>query len=365
MSNTISGPVIGQHRIATDMAQGNSAANQTGSDAVAGPSQLAGTWQSPEPRALSADSRVPKLVLAAARNGGETLSTFRAATPKADGPYRKEPPPQDPARRAAILSDARLSNFAYTRDTGALPQGWTTGAAHEGLKTVMSNVAANMGLHGPADGDTRAYGADFGTFVDAKSGLTVSVLHNPDANEVVLSFGGTTSGKATGDDLFARSKPGNNFMSTVRQWGANLLAGLGVVPKSYKQAAQFTQGILAMLPQAGLPDGTQVRTIGHSKGGGEAMFAALSQEKPLSCTAFCPSHLQQGLIDRLPADNVARAPELVTSISPYGDPVSALRGTMPFISGLGTGIHFQSPLNGNMLDLHDQFLKHVEAEFAA
>jgi hypothetical protein len=362
MSTTIpSAPMIGQHRIAAETAQG---APRT-AEAPPGPSHLAGTWQSPEPRALPADGRVPRMVLGAARGGADALQALQPATPQAGGPYRKEPPPQDPAARAAILSDARLSNFAYTRDAGALPEGWTTGAAHEGLKTVMSDVAAQMGLHGPAEGDTRAYGAEFGTFVDAKSGLTVSVLHNAEANEVVLSFGGTTSGKATGDDLFARSKPGNNFLSTVKQWGANLLAGLGVVPTSYKQAAQFTQGILAMLPQAGLPEGTQLRTIGHSKGGGEAMFAALSQAQPLTCTAFCPSHLQKGLIDRLPPDNVARAPELVTSISPYGDPVSALRGTVPFIDGLGTGIHFQSPLDGNMLDLHDQFLKHVEAEFAA
>jgi hypothetical protein len=257
--------------------------------------------------------------------------------------YEKRDMPLDPAKLRQVGDDAKLSNFPYTRDVSQLPPGWKP------MTELPKDMVEKLGLSQLQDG----------TLVDPKSGLTANILVHQESKEVVVSFGGTTSGRQTGDNLFERSKPGKNFMTTLSQWGANFKAGLGGVPKSYEQAAKLTQEIVKLVGGSKDFEGFTVRTVGHSKGGGEAMYAALMQEDPLKCTAFCPSHLSKGLIARLPPDNVARSKDLVESYSPFGDVVSALRGKLPDVPGVGVGSHFPGVPGAGMIDLHDQFLRHV------
>ncbi len=135
---------------------------------------------------------------------------------------------------------------------------------------------------------------------------------------------------------------------------------VGGVPNSYQQASDLVGKLQERMKSTPGLEGFSVRTVGHSKGGGEAMYAALKQSEPLRCTAFCPSHLSQGLIDRLPEGNVDKARDLVQSFSPFGDPVSALRGKLPDVPGVGVGVHFTGIEGRNMVHIHDQFLQHVQ-----
>ena len=258
------------------------------------------------------------------------------------------------AELKAMLRDAQLANFPYTRDKQSLPKGYTT---NSDLATLGAQL---LGL------DELADERHSGTLVDPKSGLTASLLVNEKNKEIVIVFGGTTSGKKTGGDLLARSRPGKNFMTTLSQWGANFKAALGGVPKSYKQAADLSEKIQGLTKNQMRDSelnfsnfsGYNLRLIGHSKGGGEAMYASLKQITPITTVTLCPSHLSDGIVKGLPLENVNQAKEKITSYSPYGDPVSALRG-LPGISGLGTGYHFAGDTNGNPIDFHDQFLRHV------
>lgn len=249
---------------------------------------------------------------------------------------------------ASMRCDAKLANFAYTRDTHQLPKGYATA---EGLAI---RVARNLGIN------MNHVENKSGAVVDSKSGLTASIVINAETKEIVVIYGGTTSGKKVGEDLMKRSRPGMNFMTTLSQWGANFRAGLGIEPKSYKQAVDLLKNVQEHVKMSASYEGYSVRVIGHSKGGGEAMYASMNQKDPVQTTAFCPAHLSKGLIDKIPSKNLAKATNLINSYSPYGDPVSAMRGKLPDMPGIGNGYHFNGIKGSNPIDLHDQFLTHVE-----
>lgn len=257
--------------------------------------------------------------------------------------------PTDAGQLAQIKENAQLANYPYHRDMSRLPEGWIPS------NRLTNEVADGMGL-------ANQKGVEFrdGTLIDHKSGLTATVLVNAKNKDVVVSFGGTSSGKKVGDTLLERSTPGKNVMTSLSQWGTNFKAGLGGVPQSYKQADELVSRIMDKVRTMPEYEGYSVRTVGHSKGGGEAMFAALRQDTPIQATTFCPSHLSDGLLKHIPDEALAQSKDLVQSFSPYGDPVSALRGTVPGITSVGQGFHFDGIRGSNPVDLHDQFLKHVE-----
>lgn len=270
-----------------------------------------------------------------------------AAKPK-DAHYEQRDMPADAPSLARLGDDARLASYPYHRDPMALPVGWVP--AGELANRVRASLRLrSAGVESPA-----------GAIVDRDSGLTVQLLLGHRNKEVVLVFGGTTAGKKTGATLGERSRPGRNFMSTLSQWGANLYAGLGGTPRSYRQAEDLLASVQRQLKSDPDLAGHAIRAIGHSKGGGEAMYAALRSSDPVPVTAFCPAHLSHGLIKTLPAGNLARAKELVTSYSPYGDPVAGMRGKLPGMQGLGIGHHFHGIPGSSMMDLHDQFQRHVQ-----
>jgi hypothetical protein len=110
----------------------------------------------------------------------------------------------------------------------------------------------------------------------------------------------------------------------------------------------------------GLADkGHTVRLIGHSKGGGETTYASLMAKHPVEVDNFSPAHLSDGLVKKLPPQNLARAKELIRSFSPYGDPVAGLRGKLPGLHGVGVGYHFHGIAGSSAIDKHDQFLRHA------
>lgn len=259
--------------------------------------------------------------------------------------------PTDPATLRDIHVNAQLANWVYTREPHALPAGWTP--ATDLLTRACS--AADPPLQATIDGGVA-------TLVDSTSGLVASVLANPQTKEVVLAFGGTSAGPTAGD---AAKRVMGNFGTMLPQWHANVSAGLGRLPTSYAQAAALVAALQACMsdPQDTLA-GHTLRAVGHSKGGGEASFAALFQPTPIEADVFAPNHLSTGLIDKLPFHNVWRAPDLVRSYTVATDLVPALR-SLPLvgIDGVGTEhiIPVDVPTGNSWLGVHKDFVQHLEA----
>lgn len=261
--------------------------------------------------------------------------------------YETRDMPTDTQSLARLRDDALLASYPYHRDQMALPSGWVPAGE------LANQVRGQMNLkNGGVD-------ARPGAIVDRDSGLTAVLLRGHKTKEVVVVLGGTTAGKKVGATLAERSRPGRNFMSTLSQWGANLYAGLGGTPKSYRQADELLAAVQRRLATDPALAGHTVRVVGHSKGGGEAMYAALKASTPVPVTAFCPAHLSDRLIKQLPADNLARAKDLVRSVSPIGDPVAGMRGLLPGMNGLGVGHHFAGIPGRSAMHLHNQFHEHV------
>jgi hypothetical protein len=134
------------------------------------------------------------------------------------------------------------------------------------------------------------------------------------------------------------------------QWATNLNAGLGNLPRSYELAAQVlaaVDGLMDKQPWCG----HTLRTVGHSKGGGEATYAALVQEVPVKAEVFAPSHLSAGLIERLPATAPGARPASRAAYSVDTDLVP----DAPFVPGLGihgvgTSTSFRRPQQGLLAD---------------
>lgn len=180
--------------------------------------------------------------------------------------YRVAAMPTDADTLRAVLVSAKLASYVYTRDPATLPGDW---APSTDLATALQR---DLGL--PADDGVQR---PHGTLVDAASGLVATVLVSPGSREVVLAFGGTTSGHVAGG---AMDRVFGNVAMSATQWTANLTAGLGRLPRSYDQAAQLLQALSARM-DAPPWRGHALRTVGHSKGGGEAIYAALSQPLPM------------------------------------------------------------------------------------
>lgn len=254
---------------------------------------------------------------------------------------------ENAAQLQSMQCDSQLANFAYTRDETQLPQDYKT------ADLLALTAAENMGIK------MNNVQNDRGAVVDAKSGLTAVIVVSDNDKTVCVIFGGTTSGKKVGADLMQRSRPGMNFMTTLSQWGANVLAGLGIEPKSYKQAVELVKIVQSEIDTSTLYKDYSLKTKGHSKGGGEAMYASMMQEVPVPVTTFCPAHLSKGLINNIPLQNLEKATTLINSYSPFGDWISALRGKLHDMPGIGNGYHFKGIENSNPIDLHDQFDNHV------
>ena len=261
--------------------------------------------------------------------------------------YEQRDMPTDTASLDRLRDDALLASYPYHRDQMALPSGWAPAG------DLATQLRRELTL------TNRGVDAKPGAIVDRDSGLTAVLLRGHKTNEVVLVFGGTTAGRKTGATLAERSRPGRTFMSTLSQWGANLCAGLGGTPRSYRQAEALLAAVQRRLATDPALAGHTVRVLGHSKGGGEAMYAALKARAPVPVTAFCPAHLSDRLIRQLPEKNLASAKAWVRSFSPKGDPVAGLRGLLPGMHGVGIGHHFDGIPGSSAMNRHDQFHQHV------
>ena len=264
-------------------------------------------------------------------------------------PYERRDMPTDREALVQLRSNAQLASFPYHRDADRLPPGWQPDETLAGTMRSVLACRSGTGVQSPD-----------GTIIDAESALTAVLLRNKETRELVVSLGGTSAGKHTGETLAQRFAPGANFVSSLKQWGANFKAAGGGVPQSYARAAALLRTLQSHAKADPSLKDYRIRLVGHSKGAGEAMYASLNAATPVRVTAFCPAHLHDSLV-KSAKDRIAETKELIESFSPQGDIVPALRGWVPSMHGIGIGHHFAGIQGRNPVDLHDQFHEHVQA----
>ena len=191
----------------------------------------------------------------------------------------KSKPPATPQALRAMAIDAQLAAYPYHRSLEKIqeaakihrPEKEDNAGHWQPSSKLAAEIASDAGLTISTD--------EPGFLYDRKSGLTAYVLHNPDQNEVRLVFGGTTSGLKAGG-FMKRSKANMKF--SAKQWKANIKNALGRgIPDSFIQAKQLTASLYEKLPVSSGFQNCTLKLSGHSKGGAEASYAALSMEPPL------------------------------------------------------------------------------------
>lgn len=294
-----------------------------------------------------------------------------ASSPKAQAV--EVAPPSDAQEKIQLAIDAEIAAFPYHRSLDKISQASQLSETHTEANSATDKNLGNWDTARPlalAAGKAAGLstkGSD-GFIYDEKSGLTAYVLQNPSAKpnpEVRLVFGGTTSGIKTGG-LAKRSLLNGGF--TLKQWIANAKnAVFGTIPDSYKQASELTgklQAMMALDPQ--YKDFT-LTVSGHSKGGGEASYAALSQKEPVHAICFSSAELGKQMQASIPEETKANAASFVSHYYVEGDavPVMSKNALIKRLGGqlghLGTIATLPADSkSASGLDRHDKFTRHIQ-----
>lgn len=243
-------------------------------------------------------------------------------------------------QKERMLLAAKLTDYPYHRDNEKLPNGWSC------RKDIAQKVAQNI-AH-----DTHIKYDESTGMLHSKSGLVAYVLS--DSKEICLVFGGTSSGKTTGD-LFVRNirNPGMTF----RQWGANGLNFLfGRTPKCYHEAESLTKLLLTIIPH-----GQQLTTMGHSLGGGESSYAAaMTGTKSINfCSAELSAKMRNRIIKTISEEGIEKLKENIHHFRVHGDIVPLTHNTGLDLSAVGTSYTIPTYSPGTALSFHDKYLRFV------
>ena len=193
---------------------------------------------------------------------------------------------------------------------------------------------------------------------DRDSGLTAYILVNRVQQEVRLIFGGTSSGETTGN-LNIRSVFNSAF--TFRQWVANAQNTLRFErPASYLEAKELAEELIFFLDFLNEYRDYRLVLSGHSKGGGEATYAALCQQSPVKAVCFASAELGDKLLDDIPPEHRVAASHFITHYLIEGDLVPRVGTLLPGLELPGQIITLPArhPWD-SPLDRHDQFVRHV------
>ncbi|MDP0587774.1 MAG: hypothetical protein QS748_00595 [Candidatus Endonucleobacter bathymodioli] len=253
--------------------------------------------------------------------------------------------------RETLALDANIAAYPYHQNIEKL----TVGAN----KKESWDLARNLALDAGKGADLSTKGSK-GFIYDKKSGLTAYILHNPKSKEVRLVFGGTSSGKHTGG-IIRRSVLNGAF--SLPQWLGNYKNAISnKIPKSYVQAKKLTNIVKAKMESDPNYQGYTLKLSGHSKGAGEAAYAALSQDKPLQALCFSSAQLGSKMREDISDTNKEKAPECISHYAIQGDIVPNMDVLRKHLGHLGTltTIPAKSPLDGP-LDRHDKFHQHISS----
>ena len=283
------------------------------------------------------------------------------------------PPPTDAGQKAQLAIDAEIAAFPYHQSLDKIAQATQLSENHptidpedgKHLKSGQWDTARPLALAAGKATGLSTKGSE-GFVYDKKSGLTAYILHNPTSKpkpEVRLVFGGTTSGETTGG-LVKRSLLNRGF--TLRQWIANgKNAVLGKAPDSYRQASELTQKIQRLMATDPKYKDYTLTVSGHSKGGGEAAYAALSQKEPVRAICFSSAELGKEMRESIPEETRANAAAHIHHYYIEGDAVPTM-GDNALIKKTGKPGHIGKVTTlpaddegASGLDRHDKFVRHI------
>lgn len=250
-----------------------------------------------------------------------------------------------------LAVDAELAAYPYHRSFHRILD-----AAHGqsiGYWQIAEDIAEAAGKAAGLSVDKKQ-----GFIFDRDSGLTAYVLVNRIHQEVRVIFGGTSSGETTGD-LNIRSLFNSSF--TFKQWVANAQNTLRFErPASYLQAKEFTKEVIFFMDFLNKYQDYKLVISGHSKGGGEATYAALCQQAPVKALCFASAELGDKLLSDIPAEHRVAASHFITHYLIEGDLVPKVGTLLPGLELLGLIFTLppQHPWD-SPLDRHDQFVRHI------
>ena len=161
---------------------------------------------------------------------------------------------------------------------------------------------------------------------------------------------------------------------TLKQWIANgKNAALGKTPDSYKQASELTRHVMDLMAKDPKYKDYSFSVSGHSKGGGEAAYAALTQKEPVDAICFSSAELGKEMRESIPEEKRANAASHIHHYYIEGDPVPKMSDkrlikiTGSKLGHIGKVTEIAADDKGKgieELDRHDKFNRHIR-NFAA
>jgi hypothetical protein len=216
---------------------------------------------------------------------------------------------------------------------------------------------------------------DDGRLCDMRSGLMMQIFENEKTQSLTLAFGGTSAGNQKGPLV---SRLLWNPLITARQWSANISSATGIsmvdgpVPDSYIKAARLAAVVEQHVNGGDAKEKWHISLTGHSKGGAEAEYAALTNRLPAVC--FSTPELSRTLLKTLSTQQLEAGRENIRHYFVEGDvapQISSIVGNVvePWQAHVGRCFWMEpTPEVGNgplkWLWCHDLFFKSVlhEAE---
>lgn len=260
--------------------------------------------------------------------------------------------PATPEEKQQLLIDAELAAYPYHRSLNRINQ-----ISRQTNNNDFWVVASELTLAAAQSKDVSA-NINKGFIYNKNVGLTAYILKNNQRKEIRLIFGGTTSGKVAGD-LNTRYMANSEF--ALNQWLANADNLLQTSrPESYLLARDLAAKLYFSLVSRKDYQGFQPILSGHSKGGGEATYAALAHTPPFIAICFSSAELGELLVTDIPEDNRENAACYVTHINIQGDWVPKASAVIPGLKLLGKVITIPARnVWSSPIDRHDQFIRHI------
>lgn len=274
---------------------------------------------------------------------------LRPVKPVTSNYKTKLEPPKDLEGRQKLNESAKLAALPYNQDIDKVNGSDSSNGKWRVDTVLTASLAAEAGLKVNKKG----------LIVDKSTGLAAMVTVNSEKNEIRLIFGGTTAGAHKGG---LNKRMLLNGASTLQQWKANISnAVFGKIPQSYTQAKNLTDQLVKFQAQnAEYKDHTIVLS-GHSKGAGEATYAALNREEPLKAECFCSAQLGSGMQKELPEESKKNAANYVTHYNIKGDLVPKLGNMRNGLGHIGNVVSLPAEHAWNSpVDRHDRFDRHIE-----
>ncbi|MDP0561450.1 MAG: hypothetical protein QS721_03585 [Candidatus Endonucleobacter sp. (ex Gigantidas childressi)] len=268
-------------------------------------------------------------------------------------------PPTEQQAKIQLGISAELANYPYSRSLDAIAYASNKLDPKKSTPIPSWHLAKPLALQAGKGANLSTSGSEAFIY-NKKSGLTAYVFQNNKTKppEIRIIFGGTSTGKHVGG-LITRTI--RNSGSSLKQWVANGINALrGRVPRSYKDAKKLTETVQKIMQNDSMYKNFKLSVSGHSKGGGEASFAAISLKEPVEAICFSSAELGKDMHNILSDKQKRNAHTHVTHYKIKGDIIPNIGKalTVGHIGKVVTIPHDNTPLS-SPIDKHAQFARHI------